>query len=57
MDFLTKARTEKNDEPGAWANWKSAVLFVSVVTWAASIAEIGPGKLMVVTRLTDTGMA
>ena len=26
------------------------------MTLAASIAEIGPGKLMVVTRLRDTGI-
>jgi len=31
--------------------------FGSLVTFAASIAEIGPGKLIVVTRCGNTGMA
>src|ERR1017187_3708982 len=48
--FLVSARTEKKDEPLVWAMRKAAGFCGSIVTCAASIAEIGPGKLMVVTR-------
>ena len=48
--FLASARTEKKDEPLVWAIRNAAGFCGSIVTCAASIAEIGPGKLMVVTR-------
>ena len=48
--FRASARTEKKDEPLVWAIRNAAGFCGSIVTCAASIAEIGPGKLMVVTR-------
>src|ERR1017187_3782941 len=54
--FLASARTEKNDEPLVWAMRKAAGFCGSIVTCAASIAEIGPGKLIVVTRKPETGI-
>src|ERR1019366_8663648 len=49
------ARTETNDEPFVCASWNCPGVFRSAVTPTASIAAIGPGKLMVVTRFVATG--
>src|SRR5438128_1435273 len=49
------ARTDTKDEPFVCASWNSPGVFPSAVTPTASIAAIGPGKLMVVTRLVETG--
>src|SRR5919108_5382237 len=49
------ARTDTNNEPFVCASWNSPGVFPSAVTPTASIAAIGPGKLIVVTRFVETG--
>ena len=49
------ARTDRNDDPFVCASWNCPGVFPSVVTPAPSMAAIGPGKLMVVTRFVATG--
>src|SRR5882672_11178768 len=49
------ARTDRNDEPFVCASWNCPGVFASEVTPTASIAAMGPGRLMVVTRLVATG--
>src|SRR5947199_2796609 len=49
------ARTVRNAAPLVCASWNWPGTFPSVVTPAASIAAMGPGKLSVVTRLVPTG--
>src|SRR5690349_3739842 len=56
VDFFVSARTEKKCDPLVWAIWKFAGFLPSTVTCTASIAEMGPGKLIVVTRFPETGM-
>src|SRR5580658_1519603 len=54
-DLGKSARTERNAEPLAWANWNWPGVFPSRVMPAPSMASIGLGKLIVVTRLVATG--